>query len=215
MAIVCPTVTATTKEDYDLQLRKIVPLANRIHIDLMDGMFAPNLTLTLQDIWWPAGIQADLHIMYKTPEILLDTIIKMRPSLAIFHAEAEGDFVGLSSRLRKAGIKVGLALLERTQITQIVTVLPDLDHVLVFSGHLGHFGGQADLEMLQKVRTLKTNYPKIEVGWDGGINNLNVKVLTLGGVDVLNTGGFIQKSDNPLHAYATLKAIASNPNSDD
>ena len=215
MAIVCPTVTATTKEDYDLQLRKIVPLANRIHIDLMDGMFAPNLTLTLQDIWWPAGIQADLHIMYKTPEILLDTIIKMRPSLAIFHAEAEGDFVGLSSRLRKAGIKVGLALLERTQITQIVTVLPDLDHVLVFSGHLGHFGGQADLEMLQKVRTLKANYAKIEVGWDGGINNLNVKVLTLGGVDVLNTGGFIQKSDNPLHAYATLKAIASNPNSDD
>ena len=215
MAIVCPTVTATTKEDYDLQLRKIVPLANRIHIDLMDGMFAPNLTLTIQDIWWPAGIQADLHVMYKTPETLLDAIIKMRPSLAIFHAEAEGDFVGLSSKLRKAGIKVGLALLERTQITQIVTVLPDLDHVLVFSGHLGHFGGQADLEMLQKVRTLKTNYPKIEVGWDGGINNLNVKVLTLGGVDVLNTGGFIQKSDNPLHAYATLKAIASNPNSDD
>lgn len=215
MAIICPTVLASTTDEFKRQLDRIVPLAPRIHIDLMDGRFASTTSLDINQIWWPAGIQADLHIMVEQPARMLDKIIELHPNMAIFHAEAEGDFAEFSKRLRGAGIKIGLAVLERTQITQIITVVPQLDHVLIFSGHLGHFGGQADLDLLQKVRTLKSNYPHVEVGWDGGINNLNAKALVLGGVDVLNTGGFIQKSDNPPHAYATLKEIAENPNGDD
>jgi|SRR3989344_2685185 len=215
MPIICPTILASTIDDYKKQLDRVVPLSPRIHIDIMDGRFASTTSLDINQIWWPAGVQADLHVMFEQPERMLGAIIKMQPSLVIFHAEAEGDFGMFSKYLRQAGIKIGLALLERTQITQIVTVVPKLDHVLIFSGHLGHFGGVADLDLLQKVRTLKANYPNVEIGWDGGINDLNAKALIKGGVDVLNTGGFIQNSPNPPHAYAKLKMIAENKDEDD
>jgi ribulose-phosphate 3-epimerase len=215
MAIICPSVTAFTKQDYEVQLNRVVPLSQRIHIDLMDGRLTTTISPTLEEIWWPAGLQIDIHVMYEQPLAMLDAIISKKPSLVVFHAEAEGDFSEFLKRLKAEGIKVGLAILERTQITQIITVVPKLDHVLIFSGHLGHFGGIADLDLLQKVKTLKANYPNIEVGWDGGINDMNVRALIDGGVDVLNTGGFIQKSDNPAHAYATLKRVAEHKDDDD
>jgi len=208
MAIICPTVTALSVEEYKKQLDLDVSLSRRIHIDLMDGIFARTKSPNIEEIWWPSGMQIDLHLMYQQPDTILDTIIKLHPSLVIVHAEAEGDFARLSAKLKAAGIKVGLALLGPTQVTQVLSVLPALDHVLVFSGHLGHFGGQTDLNLLHKVKSLKANYPGIEIGWDGGINDQNTSQLIAGGVDVLNTGGFIQKSANPAHAYAILKVIA-------
>jgi len=81
------------------------------------------------------------------------------------------------------------------------------DHVLVFSGNLGRHGGEADLGLLEKVRQIKAHHPEVEIGWDGGINDQNVKQLVEAGVEVLNVGGYIQKADDPEHAYATLKRV--------
>jgi ribulose-phosphate 3-epimerase len=79
--------------------------------------------------------------------------------------------------------------------------------VLVFSGNLGHHGGEADLGLLEKVRQIKVHHPEVEIGWDGGINDQNVKQLVEAGVEVLNVGGYIQKADYPERAYATLKRV--------
>jgi len=210
MAIICPTVTATSKEDYDEQLHRAVALAKRIHIDLMDGEFAPTKSLSIEEIWWPAGVGVDLHVMYKHPQALLAMILKLHPRLVIIHAEAEGDFEDFAAKLKTAGIKIGVALLASTPVVQIESVLSQLNHVLIFSGNLGYFGGQADFALLQKAENIKQDHPYLEIGWDGGINDQNITQLIAGGVDVLNTGGFIQKSNNPAHAYATLKGLALN-----
>jgi pentose-5-phosphate-3-epimerase len=80
-------------------------------------------------------------------------------------------------------------------------IMHSFDHVLVFSGNLGHHGGEADLGLLDKVRSIREHHPEVEIGWDGGINDQNAKQLIDAGVDVLNVGGFIQKADNPKAAY--------------
>ncbi|MGI0133798.1 MAG: hypothetical protein ACREBW_02415, partial [Candidatus Micrarchaeaceae archaeon] len=82
-----------------------------------------------------------------------------------------------------------------------------IDHVLIFSGHLGHFGGSADTRLLAKVRELRSLKPSVEIGWDGGVNATNAAELAAGGVDVLNVGGFIQHAVNPVQAYSYLEDL--------
>ena len=84
-----------------------------------------------------------------------------------------------------------------------------IDHVLIFSGNLGSYGGHANLDLLHTVRYLKNHKPGLEIGWDGGINSQNVAQLVFGGVDVLNVGAFIQNAENPEKAYLALDRIAS------
>lgn len=203
MAIICPTVTATEPHDFKSQIERIQPFAKRIHVDLADGVFAPKL-LDLSKVWWPTNIPIDVHLMYQRPLFYLDAVAKLKPRLVIVHAEADGDFKQIISILKVAHIKVGVALLESTQFEAILPELEAIDHILIFSGDLGHFGGHANLDLLNKVKKIKTLPKLIEVGWDGGINDSNVKLLAIGGVDVMNVGGFIQRSDNPLNAYAKL-----------
>lgn len=207
MAIICPTVTAYEPHEYREQMERIAHFAERIHVDFMDGLFAKAKSPTLQQAWWPHSIPIDLHMMYIRPDIYVHKIIDLEPTMVIIHAEAEGEFEPFAKKLRNAGIKVGVALLPKTKTSLIEPALELIDHVLIFSGNLGHFGGQADLDLLKKVFRLKHIKPELEIGWDGGINESNAKDLAKGGVDVLNVGGFIQKATHPETAYATLHSI--------
>jgi ribulose-phosphate 3-epimerase len=204
---ICPTVLAENVDDYKVQVERIAPFASRLHIDLSDGDFAPSKTIAPDEVWWPGGMRADLHVMYRRPFEHAEILLDLAPQLIILHAEAEGDFVGFIEEAHHRGIEVGLALLPQTSPELIRPVLDFVDHVLIFSGNLGHFGGQADLRMLTKIKHIKKVAPRIELGWDGGVNNHNAKALSMSGVQVLNTGGFIQKAENPEEAYNTLKKL--------
>jgi ribulose-phosphate 3-epimerase len=106
--------------------------------------------------------------------------------------------------IRRNGIKAGVAILKPTVPITVSGAIKSADHVLVFSGDLGHYGGTASLMQLEKVRLIKAINPKAEIGWDGGVAVDNAYTLTQGGVDVLNTGGAIAKAEDPANAYATL-----------
>jgi ribulose-phosphate 3-epimerase len=183
----------------------VVAFAPRIHIDVADGRFAPTKTIGLDQIHWPANVRADLHVMYQEPFKHAKMLLKLQPQLIIVHAEADGDFVDFAELAHQNGIEVGVALKPESMPQMIEPALPWIDHVLIFSGHLGHFGGQADTHLLTKVLWLKQHKPSLEIGWDGGINNQNAHVLAAGGVDVLNTGGFIQHAQDARGAYDALR----------
>lgn len=206
MPIICPTVLAHNNQSFREQIERIAPFAERIQIDLTDGLFAKPETIALQHVWWPHTVQADLHLMYERPDLFLEQVIALSPSLVICHAEAQGEFGAFATRLKQAEIKVGVAILEPTPVSLIVKSLDSIDHVLIFSGDLGHYGGHANLELLAKVKELKNIKPTLEIGWDGGVNDHNAKELLAGGVDVLNVGGFIQKAADPKLAYDKLNA---------
>lgn len=207
-ATICPTVTPdATLFSFDIQLKRVLPFAERIHIDVMDGVLAKPKSIMLGEVYWPANRSIDLHIMYQRPSLYLRTLVALAPRLVIIHAEAEGDFMAFSSRLHQHGVEVGVALLPETPVSTIEPALEVIDHVLIFSGHLGQYGGVADMGLLVKARQLRALKPSVEIGWDGGINASNVRQLIMGGVDVLNVGGYIQHATNPAEAYATLKSL--------
>ncbi len=205
---ICPTITAYDSSMYLSQISRLTPFAKRIHIDLCDGVFAPTNTIDPDKIWWPGGLRADIHVMYKDPSTVFDIIRALGPQLVIVHAEADGDFGQMAENLHKHGVEVGVALLPNTSLNELIPALSIIDHILIFSGNLGHQGGStADLKLLDKAREARSRKPSLEIGWDGGVNENNIQHIVDAGVDVINVGGFIQQSHDPKHAYDVLTAL--------
>jgi len=180
---ICPTVTTDDPDVYRAQIEETIGYAHRLHIDLSDGIFTRNKLMEIEDVWWPGGVRADLHMMYERPFDHTAALLAVRPQLIIVHAEAEGDFVAFAQQAHRHGIEVGVALLPETPVEAIRPALEMIDHVLIFSGNLGHFGGHADMSLLGKAQRLRNLKPRIEIGWDGGVNAENAKLLALGGID--------------------------------
>ncbi len=208
MAIICPSILAADESDYRKEIEKVVQFAHRIQIDLTDGQFAPHKTVTPEEAWWPAGFRADFHLMYNDPVPAINKILQHKPHLIIIHAEAEGDFEHVSALCRNNSVKLGVALLPTTAADTIFSAIDKIDHVLIFSGELGSYGGHADVSLLEKVKELKSQRNDLEIGWDGGVNDQNISQLVFGGVDVINVGGYIQDAEHPEHAYHSLERIA-------
>lgn len=205
MSIVCPTVTPLTVLEYNQQMTKVAPLSNRIQIDLMDKEFTGSESVVgLDDVWWPAQTSADIHLMYKDPFKSLEQLLQLKPNMVIIHVETMIHHMHFAAELHREGIKAGLAVLPETPVSNIEQILHSFDHMLIFSGHLGHFGGEADLGLAVKAKQAKDHHEDLEVGWDGGVSPDNAKQLADAGVDVLNVGGFIQNSENPKDSYSQL-----------
>jgi pentose-5-phosphate-3-epimerase len=148
--------------------------------------------------------------MYQHPFHQLRKLLKLDPHMIIIQAEADpvsvDDFV---KHIKKTKVLLGLALLEETSPLEprVSELIKKADYVLIFSGHLGYHGGKADLNNLKKVEQIKSINLHAEIGWDGGINPGNIRELSVGGVDVLNIGGSIQKTPDPAAAYKMLESI--------
>ncbi|MDB5169198.1 MAG: hypothetical protein JWO41_554 [Candidatus Saccharibacteria bacterium] len=207
MAIICPTITAFDSQTYREQMNVARELSPRVHVDLMDGEFAPSRSPVLDNLWLPHNVEVDLHLMYQNPMEALPHILRLKPRMVIIHNEVGVHHMHFAAELHKAGIEVGLALLQDTPVEWAYQIMHSFDHVLIFSGHLGYHGGEADLQLLDKVKKVREHHPDAEIGWDGGINDQNIQALVEAGVEVLNVGGYIQKSADPHAAYRTLQQL--------
>lgn len=204
MSVIAPTITVETAEEYKAAIERLQPFAQRVHIDISDGEFAPTFLLDEKQIYWPKEWVVDIHAMVARPADHLPALIALKPSLIVFHAETGVNLAPILEEVKKNGIKAGVALQKPTVPLTVAGAIKSADHVLVFSGDLGHYGGTASLMQLEKVRLIKAINPAVEIGWDGGISVENAYTLTQGGVDVLNTGSAIAESNDPALAYATL-----------
>lgn len=204
MSVISPAILADSADAYKAQVDRLHAFAQRVHVDITDGEFAPTFTISPAQVWWPQEWAVDIHAMVARPSEYLDTLIGLKPHMIIFHVEVEEDIVPVIKRVQQAGIKAGIALLRSTVPSTVSAAIEAADHVMIFSGNLGQYGGTASLMQLEKVRLIRNIRADVEIGWDGGVNIENAFSLTQGGVDVLNVGGTIAKADDPKNAYDTL-----------
>lgn len=205
MSLIAPAVLAENADQYKQIIDKIQPFAQRIHVDISDGEFAPSFTITESEIWWPEGWEVDVHAMVARPAEHLQTLVQLKPNMVIFHAEADPEQLpSVLATLKQYGIKAGVALLRPTVPASVENILKQADHIMVFTGDLGKYGGTANLMQLEKVRLIKQINPEAEIGWDGGVNADNAYTLTQGGVNVLTVGGAIQKAADAGAMYQQL-----------
>lgn len=204
MSKIVPCITVESSDEFKSSLERLTPFAERVHIDVSDGEFTPNFLLEPEKISWPGNWTVDIHAMVARPSEHIQKLIALKPNLLTFHAEIQEDIVKVLKFVKQSGIKAGVSLLKTTVPNSVRAAIEEADHVLIFSGDLGHYGGTASLMQLEKVRLIRSIRPSVEIGWDGGANIENVFSLTQGGVDVINVGGAIAKADNPQSVYDNL-----------
>lgn len=210
MPVIVPTIMPTTDDSHVYRdiIERTTAYANRIHIDLMDGDFAPNRNISPGMIWWPEGVVADVHLMYRRPMDVLDDVIALRPSMIIIHAEAEGDLVEVMRRIKESGISSGISFLRTTNIFDYRNLVEQADHVMLFGGELGG-DGHGELAALDKISDVRAINTAVEIGWDGGANRSNIHRIKDHGVRVINVGAAFRNSDNPADEYDHLNRLAA------
>jgi ribulose-phosphate 3-epimerase len=204
MSIIAPCITVETEEQFKTAVERYKSFAQRVQVDISDGEFAPVFLVNPEKVWWPREWIVDIHAMVAHPMDYVDKLIELKPHLIIFHVETDVYLAPVIEKIKKYGIKAGVALLKPTVPETVADVIRMADHVLVFSGDLGHYGGTASFMQLEKVRLIKVINPNVEIGWDGGVSIDNAFTLTQGGVDVLNTGGSLANAEDPSSVYATM-----------
>ena len=202
---IVPTILTDDPQVFTAQLQSFSQFAKRIQIDLMDGTFTSNKSLSEATIAsLPQGVAFDLHLMSARPSDHLSHILRLKPSLCILHAEASENLQTFFNEFKKAGIKTGLALLPGTFPGLVENYIETVDHVLIFAGSLGKQGGQADLLQMEKIKLIREINPAVEIGWDGGANLSNIRTLAHSGLNLINVGSAITNAQNPADAYQQL-----------
>lgn len=205
MASIIPTITATSVPEFRAQMNIVQSLSNHIHIDIMDGVFAPTKSPPLSVLpEFDDKYIFDIHVMYQQPTSILDELILRAPNMVIVHAETVVDLPLFATILRENGIKTGLAVLPETPVDSISSWLPHVQQLLIFGGRLGYHGGSADLSQLTKVEIARKYNRSLRFGWDGGANIANVSQLRSAGIDSINVGSAIHSADDPALAYDQL-----------
>ena len=209
MSTICPTVMPSSDDlhVFRAMMERVGLIAPRLQIDLMDGDFAPHRNVEPSRVWWPDGVQADLHVMYRHPETILETLLGLRPHCIILHVESEANVLQLLRVVKQQGILAGIAILPETNISNVAELIQAADHVLLFGGKLGE-PGNADLRVLSKVPEVRALNSRVEIGWDGGANEADIAEIAAAGVDIINVGSALQRAENPAEAYRQLSQLA-------
>ena len=188
--------------------------ADYIHVDVMDGMFVPNIsfgTPVIKFINKYAKKPLDVHLMIENPDRYLEQFKQVGADILTVHYEACPHLHRTLQAIKALGMKAGVSLNPHTPINILNDIIHDIDMVLIMSVNPG-FGGQKFIEhSYNKISKLKELIVKtgsdtlIEV--DGGVNFDNYKKLVEVGVDILVAGNTVFSSDNPVKTIEELKNI--------
>lgn len=186
--------------------------ADMIHLDIMDGVFVPNLSFglpVLASLRKHTDIFFDVHLMIVNPEKYIERYIDAGADLITFHIEATEDVEKCISLIRACGKKIGISLKPNTPVESVYPYLEMCDMVLIMTVEPG-FGGQSLIPAcLDKVRTLRREIEKrgldTDVQVDGGINNETAKDAISAGANVLVAGSSVFREKDKASVIRALR----------
>ena len=209
MMKISPSLLAADFARLDRELAKIeAGGADWLHLDVMDGVFVPNIAFGLpviQSLRPVSRLTFDVHLMIQNPIRYVEAFQKAGADYLTFHLESEGDPGKTIEAIHRAGMKAGISIKPGTPVERLLPYLPGLELVLIMSVEPG-FGGQKFMpESLGKIAAVRAAAPGIHISVDGGINGETGALCRKAGADVLVAGSYVFGAENPAAAIARLK----------
>lgn len=195
MIKISPSILAADFSDLKSEIKKIEAAgADMVHIDVMDGLFVPNISFGLpviKAIRRCTNLLFDVHLMIKSPERYINDFKAAGADIITVHAEATDHLHRTLQSIKASGAKAGVALNPGTDPSAIKYVLSETDMVLVMTVNPG-FGGQKFIgDMTKKVAEVRAMAPGIDIEVDGGISSDNIDLVTRAGANVIVAGSAV------------------------
>jgi ribulose-phosphate 3-epimerase len=214
-ALIAPSVLASDFANLEKEVKMLnESQADWIHIDIMDGVFVPNISFGIpvtEAIKRHATKPLDVHLMIVHPEKYVEAFHKAGAEIISVHIEACAHLHRNIQQIKALGIKAGVAVNPHTPISALEDIIQDIDLVCLMSVNPG-FGGQKFIERTyDKVKQLKnmieSSGSKALIEIDGGVNQNNAKALIAAGANVLVAGNFVFGAEKPKEVIAQLKTL--------
>ena len=204
MAKVIPAVLETTVAGFRSKVNLIRQLTDRFQLDIIDGEFANNKTVQLNEVDPPSGLKLDVHLMVKRPLEYVSQAIRLRPYTIIVQFEAESGVPEAIHKITSGGIRAGIAINPTTTVDEIEPLLDTVGLVLIMAYPAGFAGQQLQAATLTKAKQLRAINDNLEIGLDGGVTEGTLAKIAKSQFDFVCTNSYLFTAESPLTRYHEL-----------
>jgi len=213
--LIAPSILTADFSNLAQQIRYIeLGGADRIHCDVMDGKFVPNITfgpVVIKAMRKVTSLPIDAHLMIQTPDLFLEDFKEAGASSITVHQEAVVHLNRTLTRVRELGLKAGVAINPSTPVSTLSEIIGIVDFVLIMSVNPG-FGGQKFISnSIRRIKELAELRDKFKLNFlieiDGGISNNNILEISSAGCNVFVIGNSIFGKDNITAATVEFKNL--------
>ena len=211
--IIAPSILAADFSNLQKDIKMVNnSAADWFHIDVMDGVFVPNISFgmpVIKSIKKIAAKPLDIHLMIMEPDRYIKTFVEVGADILTVHYEACNHLHRSIEKIKSFGIKSGVAINPHTPVSVLKDIIKDIDLVCLMSVNPG-FGGQSFItrtyEKIKKLtKIIDREKTDVLIQIDGGVNSKNSKKLIDLGANVLVAGNFVFSSENPKKTIESLK----------
>lgn len=210
--LISPSILSADFANLGRDVKLVSEVADTIHVDVMDGIFVPNLTFgmpVVKAIRPYTNLPIDCHLMMVDPSLYIEEFAKAGADLITVHVESCPHLNRVTQQIKQAGCQVGVVLNPATSLSTVEEILPEVDMILLMSVNPG-FGGQTYIETTTaKIRRLRYMMEergiKAHIQVDGGVCVDNILTLKEAGANCFVAGSSVYKTNDPIQAVKDLK----------
>jgi len=210
MTEIIPSILVKTREEMVEKIIAVEPYVERVHLDIADGIFVPNITISgfeeVEDI--ETDLKIGVHLMVSKPENHIVRWLETQADKFIFHIEATERAQEVIDKVKEADKEVGIAINPSTSISAIEPFIDQIDLVHFMTVEPGFYGGEFLESVLPKIADFHFYYPDKPIEVDGGVDPETLPGLIKAGANLLVTGSYIFKSKDTAKAIEKMKSIA-------
>ena len=214
MIRICPSILNANFDDLPNEIRKVAEVADLLHLDVMDDVFVPNFTFSLErslEIIEFSALPVDVHLMVAEVDKKARDYAAENTQSITFHYEACEDPVSTLRSIRNSGKRAGLAIKPGTSIEVVEEILEEIDMILVMTVEPG-FGGQSFMEnMMPKVAQARKwlsqkGFSDTWLQVDGGVSLSTIRMAYEAGADTFVAGSAVYRAENPAQMIRDIRS---------